>query len=173
MSVLRIARLLPEDAEPYQALRLRGLREHPEAFTSSFEEEQTRPLSAALTRLTVTPDLPHDAFFGAWQGQQLLGVVGVQGRYRKKERHTATVVGTFVAPELRGQGAGNALMKALLAHTRACQELMQLDLTVTEGNDHARRLYERFGFIAWGVCPNAVLVDGALAGKIHMALRLR
>ena len=173
MSDFRIARLLPEDAEPYQALRLRGLREHPEAFTSSFEEDQTRPLSAALTRIAHSPDLPHDAFFGAWKDQQLLGVVGVQGRYRKKKRHTATVVGTFVAPELRGQGAGSALMAVLLAHARACQELMQLDLTVTEGNDHARRLYERFGFEAWGVYPNAVLVGEAFAGKVHMVLRLR
>lgn len=173
MSALRVARLLPEHAEVYQALRLRGLRDHPEAFTSSFEEDQTRPLSAAFTRLTPSQDLPHDAFFGAWQAQQLQGVLGMQGRYRKKERHTATVVGTFVAPEARGLGAGDALMQALLAHARACPELVQLDLTVTEGNDHARGLYERFGFSAWGVYSDAVLVEGTFFGKVHMTLRLR
>ena len=41
----RIRLLVPDDAAVYRALRLRALREHPEAFTSSFEEETVRPLS--------------------------------------------------------------------------------------------------------------------------------
>ena len=173
MTGVRVGRLLPEHAELYQALRLRGLREHPEAFTSSFEEDQARPLAAALGRLTPSPDLPHDAFFGAWSGPTLVGVVGVQGRYRMKERHTATVVGTFLVPEVRGMAVGDALMQALLAHARTCPELVQLDLTVTVGNHHAQRLYERFGFGVWGVYPNAVCVNGVFADKVHMALKLR
>jgi ribosomal protein S18 acetylase RimI-like enzyme len=170
---VQVRRLLPEHAEVYQALRLRGLREHPEAFTSSYEEDQARPLAAALVRLTPSPALPHDAFFGAWQGQVLVGVVGVQGRYRMKERHTATVVGTFVVPEVRGMAVGDALMQALLAHAGACPELSQLDLTVTAGNGHAQRLYERFGFGVWGVYPTAVCVNGVFADKVHMVLKLR
>jgi RimJ/RimL family protein N-acetyltransferase len=173
VKVFRVARLHPVHAEAYQALRLRGLRDHPEAFTSSFEEDQGRPLSVSRSRLTASADLPHDAFFGAWQAQQLLGVVGLQGRYRMKERHTATVVGTFVPSEWRGLGVGHALMQALLEHARACPDLRQLDLTVTEGNDPARCLYERLGFSTWGICPEAVLVGGVYAGKVHMTLRLR
>ena len=40
-----IRRLMPDDAGEYRTLRLRALREHPDAFTSSFEEEQIRPLA--------------------------------------------------------------------------------------------------------------------------------
>ena len=64
-------------------------------------------------------------------------------------------------------------MQTLLAHAQACPELVQLDLTVTEGNEPARRLYERFGFCSWGVYPGAVLVGGSYLGKVHMTLRLR
>jgi ribosomal protein S18 acetylase RimI-like enzyme len=73
-------------------------------------------------------------------------MVGLQGRYRPKERHNATVVGMFVAPEAGGRGLGLALMHDLLARARALPGLTQLDLTVTEGNDTAQRLYARCGF---------------------------
>ncbi|WP_157694115.1 GNAT family N-acetyltransferase [Hydrogenophaga crassostreae] len=168
-----VARLLPDHAEAYQALRLRGLREHPEAFTSSYEEELDRPLAVALARLTPSSALPNDVFFGAWRGRELVGVLGLQGRYRMKERHTATVVGTFVAPEVRGMAVGDALMRALLDHARNCSELVQLDLTVTAGNHHAQCLYERFGFGKWGVYPNAVCVNGLFVDKVHMVRKLR
>ena len=168
-----VERLLPDHSEVYQTLRLRGLREHPAAFTSSFEEDQFRPLTAAIERLTPSPERAHDAFFGAWLSQSLVGVVGVQGRYRAKERHTATVVGTYVAREAGGLGVGGALMQALIGHARGCLALRQLDLTVTAGNTAALRLYQSVGFETWGVCPDAVQVDGVFADKLHMALRLR
>jgi hypothetical protein len=40
----------------YRALRLRGLREHPDAFTSSFEEENLRPPADTEKRLAATSD---------------------------------------------------------------------------------------------------------------------
>ncbi|WP_168708631.1 GNAT family N-acetyltransferase [Hydrogenophaga sp. PAMC20947] len=173
MTSWQVQRLVPAHAAVYQALRLRGLKEHPEAFTSSHEEDLARPLDAAEARLTDSPALPHDAFFGGWRSNQLIGVVGMQGRYRQKERHTATVVGLFVVAEARGLGVGDALMQALLRHARHCSALRQLDLTVTAGNDPARQLYERLGFCVWGVYPDAVCVNGVYADKVHLALPLR
>ena len=41
----QIRELTPDDAVSYCTLRLRMLREHPEAFTSSFEEESQKPLA--------------------------------------------------------------------------------------------------------------------------------
>ena len=173
MTACQVQRLEPAHAVVYQALRLRGLKEHPEAFTSSYEEDVVRPLHAAETRLTPTPALPHNAFFGGWCEGKLIGVVGMEGRYRQKERHNATVVGLFVASQARGLGVGEAMMQALLTHARRCPNLRQLDLTVTAGNEHARRLYERLGFTVWGVLPGAVCVNGVYADKLHLALRLR
>ena len=173
MSVSAVRRLLPSDAQAYADIRLRGLREHPEAFTSSFEEDVTRPLAESQARLTVSPLRPHDAFWGAFSAQQLVGVVGIQGRYRAKERHTATVVGLYVTNENRGLGHAQALMAALLAFAKDCEGLMQLDLTVTVGNDSALRLYEQRGFAVWGVYPGAICVAGRPWDKAHMVLRLR
>ena len=165
--------LLAGDAIAYQALRLRALADHPAAFTSSVAEEAARPLSWSEQRLKPEAQRPHDVFLGAWQGPLLLGIVGLQGRYRVKERHNATLVGLYVAPQASGRGLGLALVQALLAYARSLPELQQLDLTVTEGNPMAQALYERCGFSVWGVMPRAVKVDGRLFAKVHMVCPLR
>lgn len=163
-----VRRLTPDDAPSYQALRLRGLAEHPEAFTSSAEEEATRPLQWAQDRLRAAAARPNDFFLGAYRADALLGIVGVQGRYRPKERHNATVVGMYVVPEVSGQGVGRALMQALLRDAAQLPGLEQLDLTVTEGNDAARTLYARCGFTEWGRLPRAVRIGSRYLAKIHM-----
>ena len=42
-----IRRLQPADAHLYRSLRLRALREHPDAFTSSYEDDRQQPVEAA------------------------------------------------------------------------------------------------------------------------------
>jgi RimJ/RimL family protein N-acetyltransferase len=116
---------------------------------------------------------PHDLFLGAFRAGMLLGIVGLQGRYRPKERHNATVVGMYVVPEVSGQGVGRSLMQALLQEAALIPGLEQLDLTVTEGNDAARTLYARCGFVEWGRLPRAVRIGQQYLAKVHMARPLR
>lgn len=168
-----VRRLGPADARAYHALRVRGLAEYPVAFTSSAEEEAARPLDWSVLRLTDAPKRPNDLFLGAFERDQLQGLVGLQGRYRPKERHNATVVGLFVARESGGRGLGRALMTELLTCARARPELLQLDLTVTEGNAAAQALYDSLGFTVYGVLPSAVRVEGRDYAKVHMVYRLR
>ncbi len=173
MTGVLVRRLVPIDAAAYHALRLRGMLAHPEAFTSSAEEEASKPVRWSEQRLTASPDRPHDFFLGAFQGDSLWGIVGLQGRYRPKERHNATVVGMYVAPELSGQGAGRALMRELLQLAASMPGLEQLDLTVTAGNDRAQALYARCGFSVCGSLPRAIQVNGTYYAKVHMVRWLR
>ena len=51
--------------------------------------------------------------------------------------------------------------------------LMQLELSYMEGNDRARRLYERMGYAPVGEMPGAFqLLDGSLKKEIYMRLPL-
>lgn len=161
-----LVRLLgPADATLYRALRLRALREHPDAFTSSYAGERDQPLEAAAQRLAA------HAFIGAYQHAELYGFVGLQRELRAKTRHKATVMGMYVAPEVGGQGVGRTLLDALVRHARA-NGLESLVLTVTEGNDRARRLYEAAGFRSFGIEPDAIRVGGRSCAKNHMQLDL-
>lgn len=162
-----IRRLQPDDAPAYRALRLRALREHPEAFTSSFEEDEREPPEQARTRLAGAGT----QFWGAFEDGRLCGMVGLVREARAKSRHKATVVAMYVAPEQAGRGIGRELLDALLVQARA-DGLESLLLTVTEGNDPARRLYEAAGFRSFGVEPRAIKVDGRPFAKNHMVLDL-
>src|SRR5437764_13470551 len=101
---LQIRPLEPADAEAYQALRLLGLRETPEAFGSTFEEDVTLAREVVAERLAHSRTSPARVVFGAWRDAALVGVVGAMQSPKRKTRHAAVVWGAYVAPEQRGQG---------------------------------------------------------------------
>ena len=164
---MEVRRLMPEDAATYRALRLRALKEHPDAFTSSFEDEDKRSVEDAAKRLANA----HAKFWGAWDGDRLVGMVGLEREPRAKGHHKAHVAGMYVASESAGAGAGRRVLEALVQGAKS-EGITLLVLTVTEGNDRAKRLYESFGFRSFGVEPKAINVDGHFYGKTHMYMEL-
>ncbi|NDP41676.1 MAG: GNAT family N-acetyltransferase [Aromatoleum sp.] len=166
---MEIRRLGPDDALVYRALRLRGLAEHPDAFTSSYEDEVLRPIDDTLRRLDPDGD---DAVYGAFVDGVLAGAAGLGRERRPKNRHKATVFGMYVAPEYGRRGVGADLVRHLIVVARHEAGVEQLVLTVTETNAAARGLYERLGFRAFGVEPRAIRIGDTYFGKTHMILFL-
>jgi ribosomal protein S18 acetylase RimI-like enzyme len=160
---MEIRRLNTADAGAYRSVRLRGLRQHPEAFTSSWEDDDGKPVGDSEARLAS----PHQRHWGAFVDGQLQGIVGLELLRRPKERHKARLVGMYVVAERAGAGLGAALLEALLADVRR-SGLTDLVLTVSEGNDAALRLYRKAGFVAFGTEPRAIRVGDRHVGKIHM-----
>ena len=145
-------RILGEtDAAAFRALRLRALQDHPEAFASSFEEEQSQPLEAATERLRRTSE---DNFIaGAFVDAQLAGMAGFRRFTGPKVRHKAHVWGMYVAPEARGRQLGRALLDEVMRRARTLPGLEDVALAVTVDNDAARRLYLAAGFVPYCVEP--------------------
>lgn len=163
-----IRRLTPDDALAYRELRLRALREHPQAFTSDWEEASTRPPEESRQRLA-SVSVP---FWGAFdEGGALAGMVGLECALRAKERHKGTVVAMYVSRAAAGRGLGRELLQALMVHAAAIG-LTDLVLTVTEGNESAIRLYREAGFATFGTEPRAIMVEGQPHAKVHMHLNL-
>lgn len=156
------------DAPVFRAFRLRGLREHPDAFTSSFEEESLQPLADSEKRLATTSTAKT---WGAFVDGELAGMVGLDHETRLKNRHKATLVAMYVAPEFNGRGIGKALVQTVIDDARQ-SGLALIILTVTAGNRQATALYERAGFLPFGTEPDAIRVNGVGFGKTHMYLQL-
>jgi ribosomal protein S18 acetylase RimI-like enzyme len=170
---IAIRPLVGGDFARYRALRLRGLAEHPEAFTSSVGEEATAEGDARIAaRLEPSAHAPHDAMLGAFEGDVLVGAVGLAVDMREKACHRAHVLGMYVVPERARCGVGRALLDAAIERARATPGLAGLTLTVTAGNDGALRLYERAGFAVVGRDPDAIRVGGASHDKLLMYRRL-
>jgi ribosomal protein S18 acetylase RimI-like enzyme len=164
-----IRRLTPADAAAFQAFRLAGLQDAPAAFGSSFQEEKDFPASVIESRLAVKPDRGP---FGAFQGEEMVGLVALGRENLKNLAHKALIWGMYVKPEHRGKGIAKALLEEALSLARSVPEVLQVNLSVNAGNLSAIRLYESFGFKVFGCEPGALRINGELHDELHMFLRL-
>ena len=125
--------LRPATLATVRPLRLRALREDPDAFGSTLASEQARP----------------DADWEFWARDSLIAFDGetpVGMANLKLDGDAASLYGMWVAPEARGRGVAEALARALI--DRAGDR--PITLCVAEGAHAARRLYERLGFTPTG-----------------------
>ncbi|NVZ68878.1 GNAT family N-acetyltransferase [Pseudomonas costantinii] len=152
------------DAEAYRALMLEAYGAYPQAFTSSVAERALMPLSWWEKRL----DNPLDRVLGGFEGDELAGIVGLAFEPREKARHKVTLFGMYVTEVYQHKGLGRQLVEAALDEARKQPRLKLIQLTVTAGNDAAFALYQRCGFIQFGLEPLAVRVGVDYFDKIHM-----
>ena len=166
---MEIRTLDSNDVATFKALRLAALRECPSAFSSSYEEECDIPLARAAERMT--PDRDR-SIFGAFDGETLVGTVGVQRERPRKLTHKALIWGVYVAPEFRKRGVGRKLLDHALAHAASLPGLRQVNLGVNTANPAAIALYKSVGFEPFGLERGFLLVDGVLHDELHMALTI-
>jgi RimJ/RimL family protein N-acetyltransferase len=172
-AAITVALLMPSNVDEYRRVRLRALAEHPEAFRSDAEEEAAKSTQWWEERLAPRAE-SNACFVGAWTaGRRLVGTAGLLFETRRKLSHTAKVVGMYVMPEHAGRGIGARLLGACLDFARAEPALEILYLTVTSTNSGAIRLYERSGFVAYGLEPRALRLGDRRLDKLMMALPLR
>jgi len=169
---LEVRRLGPADAAPYRTLMLEAYELHPDAFTSTVAERASLPLSWWESR--VKPEANADELvLGAFRGSRLAGVVGLSFESREKARHKAHMFGMYVPSKLRNAGVGKKLVLGVLEFARKRPGVKVVQLTVTQGNTAAQALYERCGFVPFGVEPYAVAVGMQFVSKVHMWCDLR
>jgi RimJ/RimL family protein N-acetyltransferase len=161
---LQIRLLAPADAAAYRAIRLSGLKDTPEAFGSTFDAEAAKPLAWFFDRLTASN------VFGALREREILGVAGFAVRDGAKEAHKGLLWGMYVRPEARGTGVARRLVETVIDFARPRVELIQLSVVV--GNERARRLYARIGFVEYGIEKNSLKFGGRYYDEILMAKQL-
>jgi RimJ/RimL family protein N-acetyltransferase len=159
--------LTADDAEKYRPLRLRSLREHPDAFRSSYEEDVHK--SIALTRERLAPG----GFLGAFDASgEIIGAVGLVQEAGIKVKHIGTVIGMYVVPEMAGKNLGKMLLLKLIERARLADGLEQLVLTATSSNTNALQLYQNAGFEVFGQERCAMKIGNEYFDKTHMILFL-
>ena len=138
MSIERSVRRAALGDEPIlRELRLQALSDSPVAFGSTYERELAR--SAAEWQRWLSPG----AIFFLEDAAGARGMVaGVPDEIDAAVVH---LMAMWVSPALRGSGAGDALVAAVLAWANS-QGAASVRLQVILGNDRARHFYERNGF---------------------------
>jgi len=163
-----IRQLTDTDVEIYRALRLTCLRESPHAFTSSYEEFSQRTLDSVSQQLRV-----HENFtLGAFENDQLVGMVGFYRENALKLRHKGYIVSMYVLPDYRARGIAQALLLEAIDRAKRLPDLKQLLLGVVVTQTAAKRLYESLGFTVYGREPDAVKIDDEYFDEEFMLLKL-
>jgi ribosomal protein S18 acetylase RimI-like enzyme len=161
----------PTDVAQYWQVRNQGLKEFPDAFTTSHEEgAATAPEKLAKRFGGENSD---DFVIGAFSAtDKLLGCTGFERETRTKQRHKGKVLGMYVIPDARGTGLGRKILAALLLEAKQLDGLEQIILSVTHSNEGARLLYISMGFVTFGIERNAIKVGQNYYDKEFMALNL-
>jgi RimJ/RimL family protein N-acetyltransferase len=154
-------------------LRLRALRDHPDAFGQPYAEAAAKSAEAIRTSYDTFWNFRDNRVFGAIVTTgEIAGMTGIAGWYRDKMRHRVDIWGVYVAPEHRGTGLSRRLLDAAIGYSRTIEGVLQVHLQVVSTNTSAVRAYERAGFRRWGRMPRADIIDGIAYDNDFMVLIL-
>jgi GNAT superfamily N-acetyltransferase len=135
-----IRRAETDDWRVCRDIRLRALREEPQAYESAFEDEQH------LSDQQWRDRLARASTYLALDNERVVGTaVGLV-----QDNGDMLIVAMYVAPEARGRGIAARLIDeiATMAIVRGSRRLV---LDVADGNVTAERSYLRYGFVPIGL----------------------
>ncbi len=138
MTEITVRRLAEEDWSEYRETRLRALKESPEFFVASAEEEVEYPEERWRDRVRRSQRLL------AEREGSTLGVVSV-GSENTADDTVCELFGLWVAPDARGSGVARRLMEAA-ARTARESEMRHLVYWVGTDNGRAVAFASSFGF---------------------------
>ena len=141
-SVTEVHALSPVDWQVLRDLRLRALQDAPYAFTSSYERE------LAFVETNWRDRVRTGHWFVASDDGKLVGIAGgVEGWSGDPSKRE--LIGMWVAESHRSRGVALTLLEHVSEWARS-EGASTLRLGVVEGNDRARRAYEKMGLHATG-----------------------
>jgi RimJ/RimL family protein N-acetyltransferase len=164
---VKVRVLTSNDAEAYRVVRLQALHEQPPAFGSLPEDEPN--LSETAERLAESNDR---CFFGAFQGEQLIGIVRLSRYSAPNEKHRAYLAGLYVLPPFRRIGCGRALVGQALSRAANALDIRRINLTVVTQQEAAIHLYQSLGFRMYGTEQETFSRAGRFYDEHLMTLNL-
>jgi ribosomal protein S18 acetylase RimI-like enzyme len=148
---MKIKILTQEDWQIWKSIRLEALKNSPENFGSSYEEERNWPDSDFQNGLTKSD------IFGVFLDNKLVSCAGFYSLNSAKTKHRGVIWGMYTKTEYRKQGIASALIQTIMKHAKS--RVTQLHLTCASSNFGAMALYQKQGFKIYGTEPQALKIE--------------
>lgn len=156
--MIQIRDIKQEHAKEFWKLRLEGLKAHPEAFYTSYEDCVTTSIDEVVNKIKNEQD---EYIIGAFtEEDRIVGITGFKRGQGMKFKHKGTIWGVYVTPEYRGQGVAKELLQNVLKRGEEIEGLKQINLSVITINKSAVGLYKKLGFETYGFEKNALEYNG-------------
>lgn len=167
MEKIIIRKLNIEDLSYYKSIRLQLLKQNPESFGSSFEEENEFSNEVWRNRLAKK----HGYTVGAFFMNEIVGIAVNVLNPRKKMKHVATLNSMYVKDEFRKSGIASSLIQKVCEYSKS-NGVEVINLSVSSNNHRAINLYKKFGFSTYGEEKKAIKVDSKYIDLLLMKKEL-
>lgn len=138
----------------YREIRLELLLDNKESYGSSYEEEALFNDEFWVERLSKT----NVHTIGSFIEDEMVGIIVLVLNVRRKMKHIANINSMYVKPAFRNQGIAYNLLE--YAESIAKSNFVErLNLSVVDTNIKAIKLYQKFGFVEYGIEPDTIKVD--------------
>jgi RimJ/RimL family protein N-acetyltransferase len=153
----------------YKTIRLECLKNYPKNFGSLYEDEK---VSAALKfDKIIAEDNGTDFLYGAFDGENLIGICGNIQENRIKTKHNAEISHMFVKREYGGKGIATTLLRLTVEKVFLNSIVEQIMLGVVESNVPAKKIYQSAGFVQYGLFQNYYKFDNQYESLVLMILK--
>ncbi len=165
---IEITTLFHDQWQEYKAIRLEAVKNDPQAFGKSLEEESAYPDERWKDRLREVERGESYLFFARCENIMAM-IIGAY--FPKNKEGTAHVTAVFVKPEFRKQGIATKLLGHLLEVLKKDIRVSNVELAVSTDQKEAFQLYKKFGFEIIGTVRNK-MGDGKEHEEYEMILNL-
>lgn len=167
--MISIRKLLPPDAPAYRVVRLDCLQQFPHYFGADYETERWKPKLAYEAYIEAQPE--GQFVFGAFDEEQLVGICGFYREENVRSRHRGRIIQMYVQPSHHGKNIALPLLQATITEAKRLPGLEQVELGVVTTNVAANRLYQKAGFVEYGICPRYMKLGDQYTDERLMVLK--
>jgi ribosomal protein S18 acetylase RimI-like enzyme len=157
-----------EDVASLLVLRLEALTMHPEAFAADVDKTVADGEKVWVERIIEYSHTKSGAIIIACLADELIGMSGIVRGHWPKTRHSGSLWGVYVKPDLRGYKIGAAIVNGCIDWAIE-NKLSVITLGVTSSNAAAIRCYARGGFTVYGTELKTIYLNGIYYDELLMS----
>ncbi len=144
--------LRKEDKAKYRQIRLECLKNHPENFGSVYEDEVLAK-NLKFDEI-IEAESGSDFLYGAFEKEHLVGICGNISEKRLKTAHISEISHVYVMPQYTNRGICTELTRLTMEKVFENKGIEQIVLGVVGSNTSAIGIYEKAGFVKYGIHEN-------------------